>query len=173
MRELAGFVARISELERRLANVVRHGTVAEVDVARGVRLRLGGTDAEPFLGPWVPYGQSAGALKVHTPPSVGQQMTVFSPAGDFRQGMAVPMAWSAENPSPSGATDENVVTFGGVTIKLTGEAVEIAIGGVKVTISGTGLAIDGGEITHNGHKIDDSHKHTGVQPGGGKSGPPE
>lgn len=173
MRELAGFVARISELERRLANVVRHGTVAEVDVARGVRLRLGGTDAEPFLGPWVPYGQAAGALKVHTPPSVGQQMTVFSPAGDFRQGTALPMAWSTENPSPSGATDENVVTFGGVTMKLTGEAVEIAIGGVKVTISGTGLAIDGGEITHNGHKIDDSHKHTGVQPGGARSGPPE
>ena len=173
MREIASIFARVAELERRFANTVRHGTVAEVDVARGVRLRLGGTDAEPFLGPWVPYGQTAGALRVHTPPSVGQQMTVFSPAGDFQQGVAMPMTWSAGTPSPSGETAENVITFGGVTMKLTGEAVEIEVGGVKVTISGTGLAIEGGEITHNGHKIDDSHKHTGVQSGGGRSGPPE
>ena len=68
-------VARIAELERRLSNVARHGNVAEVDFAKQmVRLELGqGANSKPFLGPWVPYGLTAGALKVHSPPSVGIQ----------------------------------------------------------------------------------------------------
>jgi len=173
MREVAAIFARVAELERRFASTIRHGTVAEVDVARGVRLRLGGTDAEPFLSPWVPYGQTAGALRVHTPPSVGQQMTVFSPAGDFQQGVAMPMTWSAGTPSPSGETGENVITFGSVTMKLTADAVEVQVGGVKMTISGEGVAFEGGQVTHDGHRIDASHKHTQVQSGGAISGPPQ
>jgi hypothetical protein len=71
MRELAELVARVNELERRFASMLRHGTVEQVDPAKQlVRVRIGESDedgGQPFIGPWVSYAQIAGALKVHTP----------------------------------------------------------------------------------------------------------
>ncbi|WP_276200577.1 phage baseplate assembly protein V [Chelatococcus sp. XZ-Ab1] len=117
---LAELLRRIAEVERRQDGLVKRGRVAEVDPAAGkVRLRLNEESAaEPFLSPWVPYAQMAGALKVHSPPSVGQQMTVISETGDFQQGLAVPMTWSDRNPAPSDKGNEHVGTFGQFRFEL-------------------------------------------------------
>jgi phage baseplate assembly protein V len=105
--------ADLAEMKRRFENAERPGTVHEVDPAQHrVRLRIGGSEAEPFLTPWVPYAQTAGAFKFHNPPSPGQQMMFCCPDGDFRQGYAVPFTWSDANPSPSDKGDEHVATFG-------------------------------------------------------------
>lgn len=174
MQALVELFARVSEIERRQANQIRPGTVHAVDPAKQlVRVKLGGTEAEPFIGPWVPYSQMAGALKVHAPPTVGQQMTVLSPSGDFAQGLAVPMTWSGSNASPSSNGGENVITFGGVTIKLGGDAMTLTVGGVTYGFTGDGFRQTGGTIEHDGHKVDKSHKHTNVKAGGDRSGPPE
>ncbi len=174
MREIVELFARVGELERRYSSTIKHGTVAEVDPGKQlVRLKMGGTDAEPFVGPWVPYAQIAGALKVHTPPSAGQQMTIFAPGGDFRQAVALPMTWSNSNPSPSDKGDEHVLTFGSVRIDLKGQSLKLTVGGVSLTISGDGFAFEGGTVKHDGHDIGVTHKHTDVDPGGGVSGPPE
>ena len=61
---------------------------------------------------------------------------------------------------------------GGISIKA-GAGVTISVGGVTVAITGSGVAITGGEVTHNGRNIDDTHRHTNVEPGSGLSGPPE
>jgi len=104
---------QIVELQRRHENSDRPGVVHAVDVAKKkVRLQIGGTDNEPFLTPWVPYAQVAGELKIHSPPSVGQQMMFRCPDGDFRQGYAIPYTWSNQNPSPSDRADEHVTAFG-------------------------------------------------------------
>ena len=81
IRELVELASRVAELERRFSGTLRHGTIEEVDAAKQiVRLNFGqDEDGKPFLSPWVPYAQIAGALKVHTPPSKGQQFTVLSP----------------------------------------------------------------------------------------------
>lgn len=120
MKELADLIARVADLERRHAGQFRHGTVEEVDAAKQrCRLKLGeGEDGTPFLGPWVPYAQLAGAMKAHVPVSKGQQMTLMSPTGDFRQAIAVPFTFSESNPSPSDKADENVMTYGSWTITL-------------------------------------------------------
>lgn len=185
IRELVELASRVAELERRYAGAMRHGTVEEVDPGKQiVRLNFGkDVDGKPFLSPWIPYAQIAGALKVHTPPSKGQQFTLLSPTGDWQQAVALPMTWSDKNQSPSGNGDENVLTYGNVraTIKddltqvhvgstqfeITGGHVKVTVGGVTVEITGSGVAITGGEVTHNGKNIGSTHIHGGVVPGGG------
>lgn len=39
------------------------------------------------------------------------------------------------------------------------------------TVSGGGVNFDVGSIRHNGKAIDSTHKHNGIQPGGGNTGP--
>jgi len=144
MRELVEAVARVAELERRVAGMVRHGTVEQVDPQKQrVRLRLGGTDDKPFVGPWVPYAQIAGALKVHTPPSVGQQMTLLSPTGDPRQAVALPMTWSNQNASPSQKGDEHVLTFGSCRIELRGNEIVVKVPRILIECDGSTFELTG------------------------------
>ena len=135
---LGDILRRTAEIERRFDGMVKQGTVAEVDPKAGtVRIRYGGTDDEPFLSPPVPYAQTAGALKVHAPPSKGQQMTVLSGSGDFRQGLAVPMTWSDSNKSPSEKGDENVLTFGSATVELRGDEIVVKVPRLLIDCAGT------------------------------------
>jgi phage baseplate assembly protein gpV len=173
VRSLVELAARVAELERRVANFARHGTVHSVDAAAGtVRLVIGESEDGPFLSPHVPYGQIAGALKVHSPPSAGQQMTLIAPSGDPRQGVALPMTWSDANASPSDKGDEHVVKIGSVTMTLKGDGLTLSVGGVRIAISGSGLAIEGGNVTHDGKNIGSDHHHTDVLPGPALTGPP-
>jgi phage baseplate assembly protein gpV len=174
MRALVEAFARISELERKLSGMVRHGPIAEVDPAAGtVRLDLGAaTGGGRMLSPAVPYSQMAGGLKAHIPPTVGQQMTMISPSGDWRQAVAVPLSWGGGNASPSAVGDENVITYGGATITLKGDALSVVIGGVSLTISADGLEITGGKVTHDGKDIGSSHIHGGVITGPGTTTEP-
>lgn len=184
IRELVELASRVAELERRFSGNMRHGTVEEVDPKKQrVRLNLGkGVDGKPFLSPWVPYAQIAGALKVHTPPSKGQQFTMLSPTGDWQQAVALPMTWSDKNASPSTNGDENVLTYGNVRavvkddltqvhvgsteFEITGRRVLIKVGGVSVEITGSGVSINGGRVEHNSRNIGSSHIHGGVVSGG-------
>jgi len=138
IREIVELVARVTDLERRVAGVMRHGTVAEVDPGRQrIRLDFGPTHGGQgrFLSPWLPYAQFSGALRVHTPPTIGQQFTVMSPAGDFQQAVAVPLTHHAANPSPSTAGDENVITYGNVRMTLADDLVRIVVGGSTLEIT--------------------------------------
>jgi phage baseplate assembly protein gpV len=173
MRSVVELAARLVELEHRLANLARHGTVHSVDAAAGtVRLAIGESEDGPLLSPPIPYGQIAGALKVHSPPSVGQQMTLVAPSGDPRQGVALPMTWSDANASPSDKGDEHVVKIGSVTMTLKGDGLTLSVGGVSIAISGSGVAIEGGNVTHDGKNIGSDHRHTEVMPGAAETGPP-
>lgn len=169
IREFADLARRVAEMERRMAASGRSGTVAAVDAAQGlIRLDLG----DGMLSPWVPYVQTAGALKVHSPPSVGQQMILVAPSGETSQGYATALSFGGDNGSPSSAGDEHVVTFGDVRLDLTGDAIVIAIGGVTLAISASGLAITGGTVTHNGKNIGSTHTHGGVDRGNDNTDPP-
>jgi len=127
----------LADIKRRLENSERHGVVHAVDVdKKKCRLRIGGTDEEPFLTPWVPYSQVAGDLKIHSPPSVGQQMTFRCPDGDFRQGCVIPYTWSNQNPSPSDRTDEHVTTFGQSKQTIREGQLKQEVGSSQVRVSG-------------------------------------
>ena len=138
----------LAEVRGRLANSSRPGSVhAVVAETQRVRLRLGGTDAEPFLSPWAPYSQIAGALKVHTVPSVGQQMMLISPSGDPRQAVAMPFTWSDDQPSPSEAADEVVISFGDFHAVLTESdgLLKVTIGEMRFELGPEGLVMVNGD----------------------------
>ena len=164
MKHIAELAARVAELERRLAQASRSGTVAEVNAALGlVRLNLGAaTGGGNLLSPWIKYAQTGGALKVHSPPTVGQQMTLNSPSGDLAQGIAMPLGFSDANPSPSGSAAQNVITFGSATITLASGALTIAVGGTTLVIASGGVTVTGGTVTHNSKNIGATHRHSGV-----------
>lgn len=167
MREIVELAARIAELERRFSGMMRHGTVEEVDSFRHrVRLKFG-TDVEgkSFLSPWIPYAQIAGALKIHMPPSIGQQFTLMASAGDWQQAVAVPFTWSNQNPAPSESGDENVLTLGNVRVTLKDGRVEISVAGATLELTGNGLSVTGGEVRHDGKNIGATHTHSGVVSG--------
>ena len=172
---LAHLAMRVAELERSFQGMMRHGTVEEVDTKKQqVRLKLGDDDdGKPFLSPWVPYGQTAGAYKFHNPPSKGQQMTLLSPTGDWPQSVTMPMTWSNNNKSPSEKEDEHVLTFGQWRIELKENSLILECGGTKWTLSDKGLKQNGGGIEHDGKLIDKTHKHTEVVAGPDLTGVPD
>ena len=175
IRELVELAARIAELERRFSGMMRHGTVAEVDTTtQRIRLDFGPAHGASgrFLSPWIPYAQFSGALRLHTPPSVGQQFTAMSPNGDFQQAVAVPLTHSSANPSPSTAADQNVLSFGSVTVTLAEDSLEVSVGGVRFKVDGANVEITGGAVRHNGRNIGDSHIHNGVSSGPSVTGTP-
>jgi phage baseplate assembly protein gpV len=169
---LVELASRVSALERGRAGAMRHGTVAEVDPAEGwVRLDLGPADEGRLLSPRIPYAQTAGALRIHAPPSVGQQMTVFAPTGDMMQGVAMPLTWSDAVASPGDGADV-ALTFGGVRIDLRDDGLTLSIGGVTIAITGAGLSVSGGRVEHDGLNIGSSHTHGGILPGIADTLPP-
>lgn len=151
MKTFLDLAQRVADLERRLHGLHRYGTVAEVDPKAGtVRLNLGAaTGGGTYLSAPIPYAQTAGALKLHNPPSAGQQMLVTAPNGDPAQAIAQPMAFSAANASPSEAADSHVLTFGGVNISLSGEALVITVGGSTVEIGSGSVSIQSPRIDLN------------------------
>lgn len=128
--QLADIYKRIAELDRRQQNAKRTGTIHEVDAKKGlarVMLKNEGDDGgKPYLGPWMPWGEiSAGAIKTHFPPSVGQQVKVVSESGDLSDAeidMSIP---SNDNPRPHDKEAEGVITVGDTRIFFSGDAVKI------------------------------------------------
>ncbi len=175
IRELVELASRVAELERRFSGVMRSGAVEEVDPKKQVvRLNFGQSeDGQPFLSPWIPYAQVAGALKIHTPPSKGQQFTLLAPSGDWQQAVALPLTWSDNNKAPSDKGDEHVITYGDWTITLKGKTLDIKCGGTSWNLSEKGLKQNGGGIEHDGQLIDKTHKHIDSMPGPAKTGVPE
>lgn len=138
--------ARIAAIEQRLAGIIQHGPVAEVNEAEGwVRLSRGEGDDGPLLGPKIPYAQMAGGLKVHAPPAVGQNMTVISPTGDPRQAVALPMTWSDKNPSPGDGPDP-VLTYGDVRIDVQPGAILVKVPRLFIECEGTTFELTGGGL---------------------------
>lgn len=114
-------------LEDRMDKTVRHGKVTDVDTQKQLaRIEIGNKDGTSLKSAWVPYAQVAGPdgqgtgqgeYKFHNPPTVGQQMTMFSPNGEFRQAVILPFTWYDKAVSPSQATDTHVVTYGKLKIE--------------------------------------------------------
>ena len=163
--------ADIAKLRAEGDRKLRVGKVTDVDTKKHLYRQEIGVDDEgnPVKSPWRPYSQEAGKRKRHSPPSVGQQMLLVSPGGDFSQGVGIPWGWSNDNPSPS-TDDDQVETFGSVKIRNDGKGFSISIGEVSLSVSSAGVAFKGGKVTHNDHDVGAAHKHKNVQPGGGFTG---
>ncbi len=202
---------------RLLRNLIRIGTVAEVDLAAGLcRVDTAGNTTN-----WLHWLASrAGRARSWWSPSVGEQVLILSLGGELDAGFIMPGIYSDDFPAPSASADAVHITFpdGAVieyepetgallatgiksatvnaaekvavtsplvnvvaetritldtpevvcTNKLTTGSIEVRQGG---TMTGN-VTHSGGSITSNGIVLH-THKHSGVQTGGGNTGAPQ
>ena len=186
-----------ADTSRAQSNLIRLGTIAEVDTT-AKRCRVSCGDIQTDWLPWfVPY---AGNRIAWSAPSVDEQVVVLSADGETVGGVVLRGLYSDQFDPPDTAANKHYHCFvdGAVieyddaahalkaTLPGDGTAAITAEGGV--TINGP-LTVNG-ETQLNGHahcsdtvtastdvvgggKSLKGHKHTGVQTGGGVSGPPQ
>ncbi|KHA76764.1 oxidoreductase [Janthinobacterium lividum] len=88
--------ADLSDLLRLLQNLIRLGTIAEVNGAKA-RVRLGPTLTTEWLK-WAT--RRAGSTCTWSAPTVGEQVIVFSPGGELTRGVILPALYSQEFDAP-------------------------------------------------------------------------
>ncbi|MBK1725714.1 phage baseplate assembly protein V [Halorhodospira neutriphila] len=98
-----------AELWRRLANLVRHGVVAEADYdAARVRVQV-----EDLLTGWLPWAvQSAGPDITWWAPEVGEQVVLIAPSGDLSQAIVMASLYYRQYPAPERAATVRRVEMG-------------------------------------------------------------
>ena len=107
IQRLAG---RVAELERRLANTVRTGTVEELDAGAGrVRVRYG-DEAVTAPVPWL--AEAAGETRDWRPPDPGEQVLLVSPMGEMGLAIAVPAVYRDSFPAPGADAEKNIRVYG-------------------------------------------------------------
>lgn len=98
-----------AEITRRLENIVRLGTVAEVRYSRvpAVRVRVG-----QILTGWLPITtQRAGTTKTWNPPTPGEQVVLLAPSGELTAAVVLPGVASNHNPAPDDDKDNARIQY--------------------------------------------------------------
>ncbi|RLM12569.1 baseplate assembly protein [Gibbsiella quercinecans] len=193
--------AQLTEILRLLTNLIRIGTISDVDTENGLcRVKTG--ELETTWLNWLTM--RAGNARTWWAPSVGEQVIILSMAGELTTAFVLPAVFSDANPAPSGSDSDLVVTFqDGARFSYSPENGELAIDGIKTAVfkASTGITLDtpkvtctklletaelsvkdggemrgdirhsGGEFSSNGVVVD-THQHSGVETGSGNSGGP-
>lgn len=191
-----------NDIPRLLRNLIRIGTVAEVDLDSGTcRVNTGGNVTD-----WLHWLTSrAGRSRSWWAPSAGEQVLLFCLGGELDTAFVMPGVFSDEFPAPSASADAMHVTFpDGAVIEYEPKTGALLATGIKsATVSAsekvavtaqlitcmatTRITLDtpevvctnklttgtieikqGGSITSNGIAVH-THKHGGVQTGGGQT----
>lgn len=185
----------IVDLLRLLENVVRTGTVTEIDEGKW-RVRVQSGELETTWMRW--NAQRAGAFKVWVPPSIGEQVWFLCLGGNTDVAFIGGSLYSAENPAPGTSRNEMVVTApDGAMFRYNAEAGALQVTGIKTATIEASVKItldtpevectsllttrslnvrEGGEmhgnITHTGGALTsnsvqvDDHNHGAVERGG-------
>jgi phage baseplate assembly protein V len=189
--------AQLTEIMRLITNLVRTGTVSEVDKDKWLcRVKTG--DLETNWINWLTL--RAGTSRTWWKPSVGEQVVLLSLGGNLETAFALPAVYSDAFPPPSESEDGSVTTYpdGGwfeyepatgrwlikgiksVLIEAS-DSIELKTGAFIVTTDQTqinsevvingGVTQGGGAMTSNG-VVADGHTHDGVAKGGANTGGP-
>jgi phage baseplate assembly protein V len=105
------------DLARRLANLIRFGTVDSVTTSPArVVCKVGGLLTRPVR--WVSV-RAGSKTRSWSPPSPGEQVLLLAPNGDTTGAVALTGLFSDANPPPEGANDDNVIiAFGDGAVLL-------------------------------------------------------
>lgn len=119
----------LAEVFRRLDNLVRLGTIAQIDHATArCRVHLG-----QLVTAWLPWiSQRAGTTRSWTPPTVGEQVIVFSPSGEPAAGVVLTGIYTEAHDQPSSSATKHVVEFpDGARIEYDHAASALSATGIK------------------------------------------
>ena len=100
----------IAELFRRIANLIRVGTIAEVDLStRPAKVRVA---SGALITDWLQFlALRAGSSTTWDPPTLGEQVIVLCPDGDTAAGIVITGLNSEEIPAPSASENEHVRVY--------------------------------------------------------------
>lgn len=184
-----------AELIRLLENLIRTGTVTEIDEQNWrVRVESGGLETT-----WLRWNaQRAGEFSIWIPPSVGEQVWLLCIGGNPETAIIGGSLYSNDNPAPGSSVNEMIMTApDGARFHYDASAGALTVSGVKTarleasvsvtldtpTVECTNLlktktfevsdggnmkgdfTHTGGAFTSNGVQVDD-HNHGSVQHGG-------
>lgn len=175
----------ITDLLRRLENLIRLGTIAAVDhQAARCTVKSGGLSI-PNL-PWLAL--RAGDSSDWDPPTVGEQCILIAPSGEPAQGVALVGLYSQQRPAPANSAnvrrrtypDGAVINYDHATHTLSatlpsgGKAQLTAPGGVTIlgNVDITGTVTVSADVVASGISLV-THKHGGVQTGSGTTAVPK
>ena len=141
---------RVAELERRLASVIRFGTIAEVDAGRPrARVSWAAESGTPALTGWLPWlATAAGQDRDWRPPSVGEQVALLAPGGELSAAWILPGAYRDDFPAPEAAAAKRATLYrDGALVEYDSEehALKAVLpdGGTASVAAPGGLAIEG------------------------------
>lgn len=165
----------LSEIERMLANMVRVGTVAELDAGNArVKIQVAGLKTD-----WLPWTTSrAGGDRTWHAPEKGEQVLVISPYGDLGQAVVIPAIYQdahaangdSENVSRTTYKDGTIVeydrethamatkmhgdgtmsvTIGSTAMQMTKDKISFSCGGSSLELSAAGVKLNGSRIDLN------------------------
>jgi phage baseplate assembly protein V len=154
----------LPELERRVAGMVRVGTVMAVDLAaKKVRIKSG--DLESAWVRW-PAGRAGTGKRRWDAPEVGEQVVMVSPCGDMRQALVLPGIYQDAHDAPTTDGNKDHVTYGDGTVieydrgthtlvANLGQSqiladrtkIELTIGATKLTLTAGGSTLETPQLT--------------------------
>ncbi len=93
-----------AELSRKLDNLIRLGTVEEVNCGMAkVRVKMIGN----ILTDWLPWVTTrAGEDRSWSAPSIGEQVIILSPSGEIAKGIVLPAIYYEKYPPTEGSKEE-------------------------------------------------------------------
>lgn len=103
----------LGEIDRRLSNLLRYGTIKALDEAHAlVTVDIG--DCTTDWLPW--FTPRAGGDRSWWAPEVGEQVMVLSPSGELAHGCVLPAIFQDAHPANGNSKDVHRVTFGDGTV---------------------------------------------------------
>jgi len=170
-------VRRVTELERRMANVIQTGTVSDVDYDKGryrVEIRRDGND-KPVKTAWIPMAEQAGwskeadieGVSTWSPLIKGQQVHVLSRDGEVGENSWItPAGYRDKHPQISTdkkahgrkvgkltiieRSDGLTVSIGNAVLNVADGRIEIKVGGKRVLVTAVEILTDGKTRLNNG-----------------------
>ncbi len=166
----------LTELNRRLANIVTIGTIDSVDYgAATARVRIGDlvTAGMPMRT------MRAGGDQTWAPHEVGEQVIVLAPSGNLSCGVIIGALYSDHGAANGDRAGLQRASFAnGAVIEYDRDANQFTmnLGGGSIVIKGavtiTGDVTVSGDVEAGGISLT-SHRHGGVQSGGSTTGGPQ
>lgn len=129
---------QLNDILRILRNLIRTGTVVDIDLNEGLcRVQTGGMKTT-----WLNWLTCrAGRSRVWWAPSVGEQVLLLAIGGELDTAFVLPGIFSDDNPAPSASPDAFHISFpDGAVIEYDPESGALTVSGIKsadVTASGS------------------------------------
>lgn len=165
----------LTELDRRVSNLIQIGTVAETDYPQAkVKIKIG-----DIITHWLPWITTrAHDNKTWWSPEVNEQVLVLAPSGELMQAVVLPAIYSAAYAAPDDNPDihktvykdgtllqydraNHVLTsnvnsagrieliIGASSITMTDDRIELKNGGSSFVITADGISANAGRINLN------------------------